>query len=167
MREEIKPNINVVRELYPIVKKKILEFTDFWDNNPNEAENRHKEVEKELQELTGKDMSKYDLWEYWEADGVENLAFRISLPEPIRILDFKKEELKTILTKIKTFEEPTEYENDEILMLNWANEGDFYRNLLKKNFENYNHKYFNSQKDKNGNYFEYSIDEVVEILWNR
>ncbi|WP_298507132.1 hypothetical protein [uncultured Maribacter sp.] len=167
LRTELEPNLKVASELYPVVKKKILDFTDFWDNNPDNAISRHKEVEDELKKLTGKEMSEFDLWEYWEADGVENLAFRISLPNPTKILNFKKSELKEILTRIKTFEEPTEYENDEFLMLAWTNKSDFYRELLKINFDKYNFKFFIRNKDKNGNYFEYSVDEIVENLWEK
>ncbi|WP_158850969.1 hypothetical protein [Algibacter sp. L1A34] len=166
MRTELKPNLDIVRELYPIVKKRILDCTAFWDNNPDEATSEHKKLEVGLERLTGKNISEFDLWEYWEADGVENLSFRISLPDPIKIIDFKKSELKEILTKIKTFENPEKYENDEILMLNWANEGSYYKNLLKINFKNYDHKHFHSHKDKNGNYFEYSVDEIIEFIWN-
>jgi len=41
-----------------------------------------------------------------------------------------------------------------------------YCSFLEKNFKHYNHKLFQRNKDKKGNYFEYSIEEVVEILWN-
>lgn len=99
LRTELEPNLKVASELYPVVKKKILDFTDFWDNNPDNAILRHKEVEDQLKKMTGKEMSEYDLWEYWEADGVKNLAFRISLPNPTKILDFKKSELKEIYDK--------------------------------------------------------------------
>lgn len=166
LRKELEPNIKIVSELYPLVKKKILDFTDFWDNNPDDAILKHKEVEDELKILTGKDMSNFDLWEYWEADGIENLAFRISLPNPIKVSDFKKSELKEVLTRIKTFEEPTEYENDEILMLLWANKSDFYTELIKVNFSKYDLKFFIRNKDKKGNYFEYSVDKIIENLWD-
>ncbi|QWX82632.1 hypothetical protein H0I23_09135 [Cellulophaga sp. HaHaR_3_176] len=165
LRKELEPNIKIVSELYPIVKKKILNFTDFWDNNPDNAILKHKEVEEELKILTSKDMSNFNLWEYWEADGIENLAFRISLPNPTKVSDFKKSELKEILTRIKTFEKPTEYDNDEISMLLWANKSDYYKELIKVNFDEYDFKFFIRNKDKKGNYFEYSVNEIIENLW--
>lgn len=167
LREELEPNIKIASELYPIVKKKILDFTDFWDKNPNNAISKHKEVEEELKKLTGKDISKFDLWEYWEADGIENLAFRISLPNPEKVSNFKKSELKEILIRIKTFEEPTKYKNDEILMLLWANKSDYYKELIKVNFVKYDFNFFIRNKDKNGNYFEYSVNEIIDKLWNK
>lgn len=165
MRPELKPNLEIARKIYPIVKQKILDFTEFWDNNPNKAELKHDEVKLNLENLTGKNLSDFDLWEYWEADGIENLSFRISLPDLIKITDFKKDELKEVLTKIKTFENPEQHEDDEISMLNWANESSFYKKLLEINFPNYKHNYFNSHKDKNGNYFEYSVDEIFDFIW--
>ncbi len=166
LRKELTPNIEIARKLYPVIKKKILDFTDFWDNSPDHAISRHKELEEELHKLTGKDISKFDLWEYWEADGLENLAFRISLPNPIKISDFKKEELKEVLIKINVFEEPTiEDENEEFLMLLWGNKSEYYRALLEVNFKKYDFKYFIRNKDEKGNYFEYSVDEIIEFLW--
>ncbi|MEP2279520.1 hypothetical protein [Maribacter sp.] len=165
MRPELKPNLAIARKLYPVVKQKILDFTEFWDNNPNKAELKHDEVKSDLEKLTGKNLAEFNLWEYWEADGIENLSFRISLPDPIRISDFKKNELMEVLVKIKTFENPEKYEDDEIAMQNWANESSYFQKLIDINFVNYQHKYFNQNKDKNGNYFEYTVDEISDFIW--
>lgn len=165
LREVLEPNITIASKLYPIVKNKIADFTEYWDKNPDKAIKRHKELEQELQDLTRKDISKFDLWEYWEADGLENLAFRIALPEPIKISDFKKEELTEVVTRIKTFEDPSAYQDNEVLMLLWANKSDYYYKLLKHNFSNYDYKFFSRQKDKQGNYFEYSVEEIVDFIW--
>ncbi|MGD1841028.1 MAG: hypothetical protein ACFB0B_09050 [Thermonemataceae bacterium] len=167
LRKALAPNLQVASELYPVVKKKILGFIDFWDTHPDEATSKHKEVEEELKNLTGKDMSQFNLWEYWEEDGVENLAFRISLPNPTKVPDFKKSELKEVLTRIKTFEAPTAYKNNEFLMVAWANKADYYRELLKVNFDKYDFKFFIRNKNKAGDYFEYSVEEIVEKLWDR
>jgi len=165
MRSELKPNLEIARKLYPVVKQKILDFTEYWKNYPDKAELQQAQVKLDLEELSRKNLSEFNLWEYWEADGIENLSFRISLPDPIKITDFEKNELKEILVKIKTFENPEKYEDDEIAMLNWANESSFYKKLLDINFVNYEHKYFNRNKDKNGNYFEYTVDEIFDFIW--
>ncbi len=167
LREALEPQIDIARKQYAIIKNRILAYTVYCDENGDEDSSKYKELEDDLHRLTGKEMSKYNLWEWWEGDGIENLSFKIALPEPPQITDFTKEELTEVLKRIKTFEAPTKYEGDEILMLLWTNKTDYYHELLKLNFDNYDFKYFIRNKDNNGNYFEYSIDDIVEQLWNK
>ena len=164
LRKEFEPQIEIARKNYSTIKKKILDYTDYCDENGDEDSSKYKELEYELHKLTGKDMSKFNLWEWWEVDGIENLAFRIALPKPIKITHITKEELKEVLTRTNPFEVPKELENDELLMLLHTNKRYYYHDLLKLNFDTYDYKYFMRNKDKNGNYFEYSIDEIVEKM---
>lgn len=164
LREEFEPKIEIARQNYSTIKKKILDYTAYSDENGDEDSSKYKELEHELHKLTGKDMSKFNLWEWWEADGIENLAFRIALPNPTKITDITKEELREVLTRTNPFEVLKEPENDELLMLLHTNKWYYYHDLLKLNFDKYNYKFFSRNKDKNGNYFEYSIDEIVEKL---
>lgn len=169
LRKELEINIEVITKIYPIIKKKILDFTEFCESNSDgDVIIRHKELEQELTKMTGKNMSSFNLWEFYEYDGLENLAFKISIPSPNFICDFTKEELKEVILRIITFEKcPNQHENNDILMLIWANKSYYYRELLKVNFKRYDFKLFIRNKDKNGKYFEYSTDEILEKLWDK
>lgn len=167
LRKELCPDLDTVRKLYPIVKKKIENFTKYWDEYPEKAEERHKEVEADIQQLSHKDMSQFNLWEYWEEDGIEHLTYRIVLPKAKKVQNITKDELHQIVSKIMVFSPPTEEEeNDEIKMLSFANSRDFYIELLHLNCKNYARKYFEGHRDAQGNYFEYSVEEIVEQLYN-
>lgn len=163
LRNEIEPDFDTAEKLYPEILKLILDYTDYCDENGDENNIEHQKLENKLVELTGKDMSNYNLYEWWEEEGAEVLAFRISLPNPIILNDITKDELNEIVRRIKTWEEPNENDN--------SFKGQFevyinYYDFLRLNFKTYNHKLFNSNKDKHGNYFEYSEEEIVSKIWN-
>jgi len=168
LRQILEPDLVPVREHYAHVKQKILDYTDYVDEHGDENNEKYRVLEQELHLLTQKDMSQFNLWEWWEADGVENLAFRICLPDPPKVDDFSREELREVVERICTFVEPTpEIEQDEIAWLLWGNQSDFYHQLLKLNFATYDFKYFIRNKDKSGDYFEYSIEQKIEAIWNQ
>jgi hypothetical protein len=169
MRKELEPNMEKAEELYPKIKELIEKYTEYCDENGDEAAIEYKKLENKLYEMTGKDMSQYNLWEYWEEEGLEVLSFKIGLPEPNIVNDITKEELYEIVKRIKidifkiydknakkTFKEEFNYHLEV-----------YYNKLLKINFRNYKYKYFNSQKGKDGKHFEYSIEEIVEKIWDK
>ena len=41
----------------------------------------------------------------------------------------------------------------------------YYHKLLKINFKKYEYNYFNRQRLRNREYFEYKIEEIVEKMW--
>lgn len=168
LRKEIEPKMEIAEERYPHILKLILAYTDYCDENGDEDNTEYEKLEKQLHEITGKDMSEFDLWEWWEGDGAENLAFDISLPEPETVDSITKEELTEIIRRLKTYPQPDE--NDESFQALFYPRtlfgNDYYHHFLEMNFVTYDSGLFERQKDKNGNYFEYSIEEVVEKLWN-
>ena len=93
LRKEIEPQFEIAEQRYSEVLKLILDYTDHCDENGDEDNTEYQILEEKLHKLTGKDMSQFDLWEWWEADGAENSAFDISLPEPQIVEDITKEEL--------------------------------------------------------------------------
>lgn len=42
----------------------------------------------------------------------------------------------------------------------------YYNNFFERNFKTFDDKLFQRNKDKQGNYFEYSQNEIVEKIWN-
>lgn len=166
LRKEIEPDYDTAEKRYTEILKMILEYTDYCDENGDEDYTEYKKLENRLHEITGKEMSQFNLWEWWEADGAENLAFDIALPEPEIVKDITKTELYEIVRRMKTFEIP-DGDGFKSLFYNRICFGNgYYQKFLKLNFKTYDLRLFQRNKDKNGNYFEYSQDEITENLWN-
>ena len=165
LRKEIELQFDVAEERYPLVLQLISDYTDYCDENGDEDETEYKKLEEKLHQLTGKDMSQYNLWEWWEEDGIEILAFNISLPQPQIVPGITIEELTEIVTRMKTFVEP-EDDSFKSLFYNETVFGTYFPQFLKQNFKTYDIKLFQSHKGKDGSYFEYSIEQVVDKLWN-
>ena len=100
MRKELEPKMETAKKLYPEIIKLIEEYTEYCDENGDEENIEYKKLENKLHEITGKDISQYNLWEYWEEEGLEVLSFRIALPEPIIVNDITKDELAEIVKRI-------------------------------------------------------------------
>ncbi|MDR2221771.1 MAG: hypothetical protein LBE34_03425 [Flavobacteriaceae bacterium] len=167
LRQEIAPKMDIAEARYPEILQILLEYTDYCDEYGDEGLVEYKKMEEQLHQLTGKDMSTYNLYEWWEEEGVEVLAFRIALPDPERINDLSKEDLAILITKINSFEIKEEVEEelsyeDEFGMYLHA----YYHAFLKLNCKKYNPKFFHRYKDSEGNYYEYSTDEILTFLIN-
>jgi hypothetical protein len=164
MRKDFEPNWGVAEQLYPIIKNLIEKYTEYCDKNGDEDLIEYQKLESKLYEMTDKNISQYNLQEWWEEEGLEVLAFRISLPMPKILLNISRDELLEIVNQIKSgIENDCEdsFKRDFIYL-----EADYYHELLKINFKKYKYEYFNRQKDKNGEYFEYSVEEIVEIIYD-
>jgi hypothetical protein len=150
--------------MYPKIIKLIENYTEFCDENGDDENIEYKKLEKKLHEITEKDISQYNLWEYWEEEGLEPLSFKIALPEPNIVNAITKEELTEIVKRIKEgiFEE-NDGDDEFIQEFKYYLE-DYYNKLLKINFKNYKNEYFDRQKGKDGEYFEYKVDEIVEKI---
>jgi len=165
LRKEIEPDFKSVEKRYPEVLKLILAYSDYCDENGDEDNTEYQKLENTLHEMTGKDMSQFNLWEWWEEEGAEVLAFRISLPAPKIIEHITKDELTEIVQRQKTF--VMQDEEDKSLRAQFHYHlDDYFIDFLKLNFTTFDRRLFQRQKDKQGNYFEYNQNEIVEKLWN-
>lgn len=168
MRAQIEPDFETARERYGEILKQILAYADYCDDNGDPDSAKYRELETTLHEITGKDMSKFDLWEWWEADGAENLAFNIALPEPQLVSDITKGELRDIVERMSTFE-PRET-GDAFLDAfyyrpNFATDGEYFTEFLKLNFKDtYDPRLF-ERCERSGEIAELSADEITQILW--
>lgn len=168
LRPKIEPQFDIAEKLYPQILKLILDYTAFCDEYGDEENIEYKKLEEKLHFLTGKDMKQFNLWEWWEEDGAENLAFNISLPEPENVNDITKNELFEIIDRIKAFELSDQDVSDfeSMFYANTIYGNGYFTKFLKKNFKNYKYNLLQRNKDKNGNYFEYQIHEIVDIIWD-
>jgi hypothetical protein len=107
LRREIEPDFVLAAQRYPLVLDLLEKYADHCDRQGDETNDAYVALENELHALTGKDMSQFNLWEWWEEDGIENLAFDISLTEPVVVAAVGKDELSEIVRRLKTFEAPS------------------------------------------------------------
>ncbi|MDR2235044.1 MAG: hypothetical protein LBE92_02885 [Chryseobacterium sp.] len=168
LRKEIEPDFETAEQRYPEVLRLILEYTDYCDEHGDEDMKAYQKLEETLHAMTGKEMSAFNLWEWWEGDGAENLSFDISLPDPEPVEDMTKEELTEMVRRMKTFELPDpDDQTFKALFYNQVCFGSgYYQMFLELNFKAYTVKLFQRHKNKEGKYFEYSIEEITETLWN-
>ncbi|MDN3693078.1 hypothetical protein QWZ06_12675 [Chryseobacterium tructae] len=167
LRSEIEPDFETAEKRYPEVLKLVLDYADWCEEHGDENNSEYKKLENKLQAMTGKEMSQFNLWEWWEGDGAEHLSFDIGLPDPQIVEDITKDELTEIVRRMNTFEisDPDD-QSFKGMFYNYICFGsDYYPDFLKLNFKDYHIKFFQAHKDKDGNYFEYSQEEIVDILW--
>jgi hypothetical protein len=164
LRKEIELQLEQAEKLYPEVLKLIMDYTTFCDEHGDEENREYKRLENKLHALTGKDISKFNLWEWWEEEGAEVLAFRIALPDPNKLGSLAKDEVSEIVKRILTFEEPDQT-NSSFEELWKYHLDDYYHELLAINLETYDRQFFMRQKDSRGAYVEYSLAQIVEKLY--
>lgn len=137
LRPEIEPDMETAKARYPEVLRLILAYTDYIDNHGDEDNSEYERLENTLHTMTGKDMSRYNLWEWWEAEGAEVLAFRIALPDPKSVNNLTKEEVNELVHRMNHFEIPKEPEEPTFEnQFKWYLE-QYYHAFLKLNHPEY------------------------------
>ncbi|MDR6919108.1 hypothetical protein J2X66_006014 [Pseudomonas sp. 3296] len=161
MRNVIDPSLfplmSLAKARYPVVLQALLDYEQQVDLFSDDSLEGYRALQIRLVKFTEKDLSSYNLWEWWEEEGIEVLAFRIALPDPPcfeRRLRF--DELTEI---IRCLSEKDETEDEFSIYL-----GDWYHRLLKFNGPYYCYTWFNRQNNAQGGWFEYSSEELVECL---
>lgn len=169
LREEIEPKIIQAEEIYPQVLNLIHEYDDACDN---EDDDRCEEIVRQLSELTGKEITEDDLFEHWEVDGDDQIAFGFSLAEPsILYTPLSKDELFEIVRRIRDPKhDDLRYIEEKALFpkeLIWWRLNDYYIELLELNLK-LPKKFsiaslFNRQK-VNGEYVEFTSEEILKKI---
>lgn len=163
LRKEIEPKLEIAEKRFPEILNLIMEFSEFLDENGDEDGEEYQNVSRKLHLLTNKEISKFNIHEYDEEEGAEVLAFRIGLPDPVKSDPVSKEEVLEIVSRLRDFEEPAEGDESFATRFKYHLDG-YYHQFLKLNFKAYRYQFFNRQKDAKGNYFEYSVEEIVEKI---
>ena len=167
MRAQIEPYFEHARKIYDEILEQILAYTNYCDEFGDEDGEEYRKVEERLAKISGKDMSKFSLHEWWEAEGAENLAFDIALPEPKVVPDITKDELRQIVERMLA---PVPKFDDDFLeafyvRVKFACKGAYFAEFLKLNFaKTFGFKLFERHKIE-GVMRELSANEMVEILW--
>ncbi|WP_287906831.1 hypothetical protein [Acinetobacter sp.] len=167
LRTEIEPDFETEQRLYPTVLELIANYTRMCDEFGDEDSVEYQKLSEKLTQITRKDISQYDLWEWWEAEGIENLSFDICLPEPKILKDISRQELTEIVQRIKKSDFTAQQENAFIysFYIRTVFPGGYFYHFLELNFNYFHHRLFQRNKDQNGKYFEYSTEQIVEQLW--
>lgn len=171
LRKELSPDMATAERLYPLILKRLQEYENFHDSQSEDTpeavfDAEYKAMENYLSELTGKDLSDTWLWEWWESEGIEVLAFRLALPDPKKVADFSKEEvLKVVqILKIELFEDLENTDSEDFNSLFKIYLDNYYHDLLKINFpKTYNFKYFIAQKD--GSHLD--CEAIADNIWGK
>lgn len=164
LRKEIEPDFETVEKRYPIALKAIMSYTAYCDENGDEDLVEYNNLADYLHQLTGKDMSQFNLWECWEEEGAEVLAFKIVLPEPQCVHNITMDEVYEIVKRLKT-DIYTSPEDGSLKELFKYNLDEYYKLFLERNFNSYDPKLFERNKNDKGEYFEYTEAEIVQMLW--
>ena len=164
LRKEIEPDFETVEKRYPIALKAIMSYTAYCDENGDEDLVEYNKLADYLHQLTGKDMSQFNLWEWWEEEGAEVLAFRIVLPEPQCVHNISMDELYEVVKRLKT-DIYTPSEDGSLKEIFKYHLDEYYKLFLERNFNTYDPKLFERNKNDKGEYFEYTETEIVQMLW--
>lgn len=164
LRKEIEPDFETIEKRYPIALKAIMSYTAYCDENGDEDLVEYNKLADYLHQLTGKDMSQFNLWEWWEEEGAEVLAFKIVLPEPQCVHNITMDELYEVVKRLKT-DIYTPSEDGSLKGLFKYHLDGYYKLFLERNFNTYDPKLFERNINDKGEYFEYTEAEIVQMLW--
>ena len=164
LRKEIEPDFETIEKRYPIALKAIMSYTAYCDENGDEDLVEYNNLADYLHQLTGKDMSQFNLWEWWEEEGAEVLAFKIVLPEPQCVHNITMDELYEVVKRLKT-DIYTPSEDGSLKELFKYHLDEYYKLFLERNFNTYDPKLFERNINDKGEYFEYTEAQIVQMLW--
>lgn len=164
LRKEIEPDFETVEKRYPIALKAIMSYTAYCDENGDEDLVEYNKLADYLHQLTGKDMSQFNLWEWWEEEGAEVLAFKIVPPEPQCVHNITMDELYEVVKRLKT-DIYTPSEDGSLKELFKYHLDEYYKLFLERNFNTYDPKLFERNINDKGEYFEYTEAQIVQMLW--
>lgn len=169
LRKNLQPDWVTAERLYPLVLKRLQDYEEFYDAQEEDTpeavfDAEYKAMESYLSELTGKDLSEVWLWEWWEVNGIEVFAFDLAMPLPQKYNDLTREDLKAFVEVILKNEFVCESDFQAEFMPYMFDEHQYFRQFLHLNFKGYNPQLFNRQKDKNGNWYEPTTEDIVEQI---
>ena len=164
LRKEIEPDFETVEKRYPMALKAIKSYTAYCDENGDEDLVEYNKLADYLHQLTGKDMSQFNLWEWWEEEGAEVMAFKIVLPEPQCIHNITMDEVHEIVKRLKT-DIYTPSEDGSLKEIFKYHLDEYYKLFLERNFNTYDPKLFERNINDKGEYFEYTEAQIVQMLW--
>jgi hypothetical protein len=146
---------------------KNFELISLYDRGyDNGDEEKMKIAINQINSLTDKNINLEDLFEYWEGESQEELTFRLSLPNPLKVDSVTKEELMEIVRRMQSFDDNgiSKKLSDLGVPLSSVLNYDYYTELIKRNFAYPEPSDLLCRQLINGKYVEYSTEEIVNII---
>ncbi len=167
LRDEIEPKIEQAQALFSKIVKSLEDYTKYMEQHGDVEFKEFQRLIQQLSALTGKDITseKYNIPEYWEADGLAMESFRIALPDPLKINKLERQEIEEIVRRIVDFEVPG-YLINAFIQENGFEPAiiDYYHAFLQLNLTHYQYQLFNRRKDKAGNWSDPTVTSIVDYL---
>lgn len=106
LRKELRPDFQTAERLYRLVIQRLEAYEHFVDAQSQDTpeavfQAEYTPMEHELSQLSDKDLSQTMLWEWWEENGIEVLAFDIAMPAPQKHPHLTKEDLYAFVKILK------------------------------------------------------------------
>lgn len=165
LRSGLEPDIEVTQKIFPAVLELISRYDEACDNNDSQT---IATVIAEINTLTNKNIREEDLFEYWESESKEEVAFKFSIPAPIKVDTITRDELLEIIQRIQSFNDtgidrlstaripPT----SGIILVD-----EYYLPLLERNFSYPEINELFERQQVNGEWTEWTTEEIAnEIL---
>lgn len=157
----LQPDLGTAEARYYAVLDELHAYARFVDEHGDEKGSGYASMSARIQQLTGKDTSALNLSEWWESEGAEVLAFRLSLPDPPTVT-LRRDDIRAVVYWLKTTRLPRSgsFADEFEVYLD-----DYYYELLRKNCSRYDHRVvFGSVRSADGARTEMSVEEAVEWL---
>ena len=165
-QQEMEPQMALAEQRYPAILASILAYTQYCDDHGDEDNAEYRKVAEQLHALTGKDMARFNLHEWWEAEGAEVLAFRIALPDPVKMEGVTRSTVAQVVARIGCFELPSLEQGEPTFGQIFSSFlDDYYYAWLKLHCKAYSYRIFGPQKDRDGKRVWLDDDEKVDLLW--
>ena len=100
LRRELEPDLRESRRRYPRILSAISDFDDACDAGD---ESRMDEARSRIASISPVAFNPDCLFEYWESESREELAFRLSLDKPMKAYAITRDELAEIIRRILSF----------------------------------------------------------------
>lgn len=165
--QDLEPQLAVAEERYATILALIQAYAQFCDTHGDDDNAGYDRLAYQLQALTGKEIARFNLREWWEEEGAEVLAFRIALPDPVKLDDISRPDIAHIVARIGRFELPEKDASESGFQQTFsAFLDDYYHAWLKLHCKSYNYKkIFGAHNDKDGKRLWLTDDEKVDLLW--
>ena len=165
LRAILQPDLDTAARHYPQVLQWLHDYTAWCDQHGDDELAAHARLAGEVQRLTGKDLARYNVFEWWEEEGIEVLAFRIALPDPPAVVEpaLQGDELRAIVDAVLA-PESTRLRFPPLPQAFIWHLDTYWHALLAAHCPGYDPRLFHRQRDAGGRWFEYPAQEICARL---
>ncbi|WP_025124315.1 type 2 periplasmic-binding domain-containing protein [Myroides odoratimimus] len=158
LRPELEPQIEVAERLFSQILKLIAQY----DDDTSKIE----EIILKINTITDKNIKESELLEYWGRESAEELAFKIALPNPLKVDNITQEELVEIINRIQFTSDEIVVENFKgyDISLNYLLAYEYYLPLIERNFSYPEPSDLFNAKDTKRGFIELNTTEIAEAI---